>query len=171
MPWLANVLQLLRETLELAQDLIDKVQLPHPCYHGNTLTTCSLSKECSWCTHSFCACLTKPLSCFNRPKAHFQTGLVYHCSSLLQFSLFHRLRFLKPSDCHRATLRRTVQELRTILHIYTIMSHSHTRMQYWKNEIVQCNITCASVVSCNLDVVFGGRTLRLSVWQTAVPWS
>lgn len=131
MPWLANVLQLLRETLELAQDLIDKVQLPHPCYHGNTLTTQEVM------VHTFF--LTKPLSCFNRPKAHFQTGLVYHCSSLLQFSLFHRLRFLKPSDCHRATLRRTVQELRTILHIYiyTIMSHSHTRMQYWKNEIVQ----------------------------------
>lgn len=170
MPWLANVLQLLRETLELAQDLIDKVQLPHPCYHGNTLTTQEVM------VHTFF--LTKPLSCFNRPKAHFQTGLVYHCSSLLQFSLFHRLRFLKPSDCHRATLRRTVQELRTILHIYIyipscpipIPECSIGKMRLCRKKL-KCNITCVSVFSCNLDVVFGGHTLHLSVWQTAVPWS
>lgn len=120
MPWLANVLQLLRETLELAQDLIDKVQLPHPCYHGNTLTTCSFVR--GMCAPQevmvYTFFLTKPLSCFNRPSAFpdwFGLPLQVIVTIL---SLFHRLRFLKPSDCHRATLRRTVQELRTILHIY-----------------------------------------------------
>ena len=67
MPWLANVLQLLQETLELAQDLIDKV---HSCLILVTIvthfTTCSIdlvaSSNCQMnvCTITYtllCACL------------------------------------------------------------------------------------------------------------------